>query len=126
MDITAELDAMRVDVQGCALVAYTDLSSQLVLSTSAAANPVQEEMNALSQAAHLALDGAIAEGAAVSWGGETPAELAFLMTGAEVRLFLRSPANSSEALIAVCAPDVDLERAVSEARATLARIGGQG
>ena len=126
MDITAELDAMRADIQGCALVAYTDLSSQLVLSTSAASNPVQEEMNALSQAAQLALDGAFAEGAAASWGGGDPAEMAFLMTGAEVRLFLRSPANSAEALVAVCAPDADLEAVVAEARATLARIGSEG
>ena len=63
MDITAELDAMRADVRGCALVAYTDLASQLVLCTSAASKPVQEEMNALSQAAQLTLDGAYAEGA---------------------------------------------------------------
>ncbi len=126
MDITAELDAMRADVRGCAIVAYADLSSQLVLSTSAVSTPLQEEMNALSQAARLALDGAIAEGAAPSWGGQVPPEMAVLMTGAEVRLFLRSPANVSEALVAVCAPDADLEAAVAQARATLARIGSQG
>lgn len=126
MDITAELDAMRADVQGCALVAYTDLSSQLVLSTSAASKPVQEEMNALSQAAQLALDGTIAEGAAPSWGSQAPPEMAVLMTGAEVRLFLRSPANTSEALVAVCAPDANLEAVVTQARATLARIGSEG
>ncbi|MEM7718206.1 MAG: hypothetical protein AAF222_03325 [Pseudomonadota bacterium] len=126
MDITAELDAMRADVQGCALVAYADLSSQLVLCTSAASNPAQEEMNALSKAAQLALDGEFAAGAAPSWGGEAPAEVSVLMTGAEARLFLRAPNNPTEALMCVCAPDIDLEAAVAEARATLQRIGSQG
>lgn len=126
MDITAELDAMRADVDGCALVAYTDLSSQLVLCTSADTKTVQEEMNALSQAANLALEGAFAEGAKPSWGGEPSAQVAVLMTGAEARLFLRSPANPTEALIAVCAPDIDLEAAVNGAQATLQRIVSKG
>ncbi|MEM6387971.1 MAG: hypothetical protein AAF718_17230 [Pseudomonadota bacterium] len=126
MDITAELDAMRADVQGCALVAYTDLTSQLVLCTSAASKPAQEEMNALSQAAQLALDGTYAESAAPSWGGSTPAELSVLMTGSDARVFLRAPENPAEALMCICAPDTDLEVAVKEARATLQRIASQG
>lgn len=126
MDITAELDAMRADVQGCALVAYTDLSSSLVLCTSAASKPVQEEMNALSQAAQLALDGAYAEGAEPTWGGTSPAEISVLMTGAEARLFLRAPGNPAEALVCVCAADTDLDAAVRQAQATLQRIASQG
>lgn len=126
MDITAELDAMRADLRGCALVAYTDLTSQLILSTSAASKPVQEEMNALSKAAHLALEGGFAEGAAPSWGGTPPVETAVLMTGSEARLFLRSPSNPDEALVCVCAADTDLDAAVTEARAVLQRIASQG
>lgn len=126
MDITAELDAMRADVRGCALVAYTDLTSQLVLCASAASKPVQEEMNALSQAAQLTLDGPYAEGAAAVWDATTPAEVSILMTGSEARLFLRSPSNTAEALVCVCAADTDLEAAVIEARATLQRIASRG
>lgn len=126
MDITAELDAIRAEMQGCTLVAYADLSSQLVLCTSAAAKPAQEEMNALSKAAQLALDGAYAEGAAPSWNATAPAELSVLMTGSEARLFLRAPENPVEALMCVCAPDTDLEAAVTQARAALARIASQG
>lgn len=122
MDITTELDAMRADVRGCVLVAFTDLTSQLVLSSSSASKPAQEEMNALSQACHLALDGVYADGARVAWGSEAPAETAVLMTGAEARIFLRSPGNAGEALICVCAPDTDLETAVAQGRATLDRI----
>ncbi|MEO1537304.1 MAG: hypothetical protein AAFR73_06200 [Pseudomonadota bacterium] len=126
MDITAELDAMRADVQGCALVAYADLSSQLVLCTSAASKPAQEEMNALSQAAQLALDGAYAESAAPVWGSTARAELSVLMTGAEARLFMRAPENPSEALMCVCAADADLEAVVGQARAALQRIASKG
>ena len=122
MDITPELDKMRSALQGCSLVAYTDLSSQLVLCTSAATTPMQEEMNALSQAAQLALDGAFAEGAAAAWGGAEPAEFAMLMTGEDIRLFLRSPANALEALICVCGPTTDLSEASNQARATLQRV----
>ncbi len=122
MDITTELDAMRADLQGCVLVAFTDLSSQLVLSSSSASKPAQEEMNALSRAAHLALDGAYAEGAAAGWDGAPAADTAVLMTGSEARVILRSPGNPAEALVAVCAPDTNLETAVSHARATLDRI----
>ena len=125
MDITAELDAMRADVQGCALVAYTDLTSQLVLCTSSASKPAQEETNALSKAAQLALDGSYAESAGSVWGSTAPAEVSVLMTGADARLFLRSPSNPSEALMCVCAPDIDLESAVTQARATLQRIAEQ-
>lgn len=122
MDITAELDALRTELQGCSLVAFTDLNSQLVLCSSAASQPLQEELNALSASAQLALDGAFAEGAAPVWGGENAAEVAMLMTGDEIRMFFRSPGNSSEALICVCSASTDLDAAATEARAGLARI----
>lgn len=126
MNVTEELDAMRAEVSGCKLVAFTDLSSQLVLCASAVSNPIQDEMNALSAAAHLALDGAYAEGAAPIWNGDAPAEIAMLLTGEEARVFIRSPANPSEALICVCAPDTTLESVVSSGRSTLDRIVSQG
>ena len=128
MNVAAELDEMRSGISGCSLVAFTDLSSQLVLCTSAATKPVQEELNALSLAANIALDGAFAEGAAPLWAEDTeaPAETAVLMTGAEVRVFLRSPGKPNEALVCVCAPDTELDTVVDSARSTLDRILAQG
>lgn len=127
MNVAAELDAMRSEISGCSLVAFTDLSSQLVLCASAASKPVQEELNALSRAANLALDGAFAEGAAPLWadGGKTAPETAVLMTGAEVRVFLRSPGKPNEALVCVCAPDIELDAVVDSGRSTLGRILAQ-
>ena len=124
MNVAAELEEMRSGLAGCSLVAFTDLSSQLVLCASAASKPVQEELNALSEAANMALDGAFAEGAAPLWadGGDVPAETAVLLTGAEVRVFLRSPAKPNEALVCVCAPDTELDAVVDTGRLTLDRI----
>lgn len=127
MNVAAELDEMRSEISGCTLVAFTDLSSQLVLCASAASKPVQEELNALSKAANLALDGAFAEGAAPLWsnGGEATAETAVLMTVSEVRVFLRSPVKPNEALVCVCAPDTELDAVVDSGRLTLGRILAQ-
>jgi hypothetical protein len=127
MNVTAELDAMRAEIPGCALVAFTDLATDLALCTSAVRNPVQEEMNALSQAARIALDGAFAEGAASAWGRdhEDPAEVAMLLTGEEARVFIRSPGKPNEALICVCAPDAPLEDVVARGQTALTRIVAQ-
>lgn len=127
MNVTAELDEMRSGLLGCSLVAFTDLSSQLVLCASAAAKPVQEELNALSKAANLALDGTIAQSAMPVWteGDEAPAETAVLLTGSEVRVFLRSPKKPNEALVCVCAPDIELDAVVETGRSTLDRIMAQ-
>lgn len=127
MNVTAELDEMRSGLLGCSLVAFTDLSSQLVLCASAAAKPVQEELNALSKAANLALDGTIAQSAMPIWteSGEAPAETAVLLTGSEVRVFLRSPKKPNEALVCVCAPDIELDAVVETGRSTLDRIMAQ-
>lgn len=126
MDIAAELDAMRAAIQGCSLAAYTDLSSQLVLCSSAVSTPRQEDINALSAAAELALNGAFAESASPVWGGTAPADIAMLMSSNDVRVFLRSASNPSEALICVCGTDTDLTTAADQARAALARISAAG
>ena len=125
MSVTDALDALRSELSGCALVAYADLNSRLVLSTSAAGHPGQEELDALSSAAQLVLAGAVAEGGAPVWGGDSPADMAMLMTGSEARVFLRAADAAPEALICVCAPNVDLAQVVSMGRATLTRIQGE-
>ena len=128
MSVSDALDAMWSEVPGCSLVAYADLKSQLVLSTSAMAHPGQEELDALSSAARLVLDDVVSEGAATVWSETNPeasAESAMLMTEAEVRVYLRAPGASSEALICVCSPDSDLDRVVACGRETLTRIQGE-
>ena len=124
MSVSDELDALRLEIPGCSLVAFADLSSKIVLTASSAANPAREELDALSVSAHLALDGAIAQGAAGVWANQNdaPAETAMLLNASEARVFMRSPGENPEALICVCAPDCDLEVVVDCARTTLKRI----
>lgn len=118
---------MRTGLKGCTLVAFTDLSSSLVLSTSAASKPVQEELNALGRTASLTLNGAFAEGAAKIWteGDDVPAETAMLLTGSDARVFLRAKNNPNEALVCVCAPNIPLNAVIDSGLATLDRIQAQ-
>ena len=121
MSVSDALDELRAEIPGCSLVAFADLSSKIVLTASAATNPAREELDALSMAAHLALDGALAQGAAPVLGGESSGT-AMLLSASEARVFMRSPGENPEALICVCAPDCNLEVVVDCARTTLNRI----
>ncbi len=125
MSVTDALDALRSELPGCALVAYADLKSKLVLSTSSAAHRGQEELDRLSSAAQLVLDGQVAEGAATVWAeaqAEAPADVAMLLSATDARVFLRAHGDAPEVLICFCAPDSDLARVVVEGRAALKRI----
>lgn len=125
MNVTDALDAMRSEIAGCSMVAFADLKSQLVLSVSALGQPGQEDLDALSNAAQLMLDGVVAEGARTVWAeadAEAPADAAMLLTEADVRVFLKAPGGAPEALICVCASDSDLDRVVQQGRETLARV----
>ena len=125
MDVTETLDAMRSSLPGCSLIAFTDLGSKVVLCTSAAAKPAQEEMDKLSALAELMLAGTMAESAAPVLGAEDArAGCAVLHSEADAKVFLRSPGDADEALICVCSPEVDLDKAVESGRSTLATIVG--
>lgn len=124
MTVGEALETLRSEVSGCTLAAFADMSSRLVLSSSAASKPMQNELDALSVAAAEALDGALAEGTNSVSGhdGSNKPEVAMLMTGLEARIFLRSPENAAEALVCVCAPDSDFAKVLESGRDALQRI----
>jgi len=124
MDVAKALDDMRDAVDGCDLVAFADLSSQMVLRASSATKRGQEEIDALTDAALIALAGPIAEGAAALTGG-APAT-AVTMTQSDVHVYLRSLTGRSEALIAICAANTDVSKIVDHGRETLDRIVAEG
>lgn len=122
MDMTETLDALRSDLPGCSLVAFTDLGSRLVLCTSTGSKPAQEDLDRLSEMAQTVLDGPVAEGAApvlIAGGSDGQAGVAMLVSGQEAKVFLRAPGEAAEALICVCAPDADLKKVVDCGRAAL-------
>ena len=125
MDVTEKLDAMRSELPGCSLIAFTDLGSKLALCSSSAGKPAQEELDRLSELAHVMLDGAVAEGAApvLDGGqGDTRAGTAMLLSGNEAKVFMRAPGEAAEALVCVCAPEADLRKVVDCGRSTLDTI----
>lgn len=127
MSVTDALDALRSELPGCALVAYADLKSKLVLSSSAIGQTGQEELDAQSNVAQLVLDGVVAEGAGAVWSAmspEAPADVAMLLTGRDARVFIRAAGDAPETLICVCAPDSDLAEVVAKGRKTLTVVQG--
>ncbi len=125
MSVTDALDALRSELPGCALVAYADLKSKLVLSSSAVGQTGQEELDTQSNAAQLLLDGVVAEGAGAVWSAtapDAPADVAMLLTGQTARVFIRASGDAPETLICVCAPDSDLAAVVAKGRQTLSVV----
>ncbi len=125
MDVAQALDALRADVAGCELAAFTDLSSKMVLCVSAAGRRAQEELDALSEIAETVLAGSVAEAAQSLIGGQLPAS-AMTMTNVDLRVFLRSPSSENEALICVCAPNTDIGTVMERGKHTFDRIGAAG
>lgn len=122
MDVTGKLDALRADLPGCSLIAFTDLGSSLVLSTSAASKPPQEELDRLSELAQVMLDGAMAEGASpllAGGEGDRRAGLAMLVSAGDAKVFLRAPGEVAEALVCVGAPDMNFAKVVDCGRSAL-------
>lgn len=125
MDVTKTLDAMRAELPGCSLVAFTDLGSKLVLSSSSAAKPAQEELDRLSDLAQTMLEGSLAEGAKPlleAGEGDRRAGTAMLLSMNDTKVFLRAPGDSPEALVCVCSTDADIGKVVDCGRSTLDRI----
>lgn len=129
MNVMEALDALRDHVPGCSVAAFTDLSSRLVLCASSAVRTGQEDLDALSQAAALLLDGALAEGAGPVWSEAAPgaaAGTAMLLSDAGIRVAMRSSGKPTEALVCLCAPGTDLDRLVGHGRRALDDIQAEG
>ena len=125
MDVTETLDAMRSELPGCSLIAFTDLGSKLVLCSSSVGKPAQEELDSLSELAQTVLDGIVAEGAAPvleNGDGDRRAGTAMLLSGTDAKVFLRAPGDAAEALVCVCAPEADLRKVLDCGRSALDTI----
>lgn len=126
MDVTKELDALRAEVAGCELVAFADLSSEMVLCVSSASRHAQEEIDALSVAAATLLqEGISAEVGAFTGEGGNAMGGAITMTADQVRIFLRSSQEANEVLCCLCAPNVEVHKIMDCGRSVLDRIVSQ-
>ena len=107
------------------MVAFTDLNSKLVLSSSAAVNPSREELDQLGMAAGSLLRGPMAESTSDVADGDGGADTAMTLTQGEMRIFLTCAGSANEALVCVCAPTANLAEAVGNGRDALGRILAQ-
>ena len=121
MDVTKVLDGLRADVEGCDLAAFADLNTRMILCVSSTSRHAQEELDALTETAATVLDGSVAEGAKALLSDQT-ALTAMTFTQVDARIYLRASASDSEALICLCAPDVDLVKSVNRGTLALTEI----
>ena len=121
MDVTARLDSLRADLVGCDLVAFADLTTQVVLCVSAAARHAQEELDALTSTAVSVLRGSVAEGGQALLGGAS-AQTVVSLTPVGMQVFLQSTNSDNEALICICAADADLAKTIARGSEALEDI----
>jgi hypothetical protein len=121
MGIADDLTALRRDFPGCRVVTFADLSSGLVLFTSAEARLPQERLDAFFRRAASLLNGPAANAGAAVLG--TPIHHAVVPEGDGLLMALRSPAEPDEVVICQCDADIDLSAFAARAAGALARLG---
>jgi hypothetical protein len=122
--VLRHLAALREEIDDCQLVALVDLSSAIVLGVSARDKRPQEKLDAYCETAAELLVGKTALIFAGALDTQQPADLSqsVISTKDQTTVFLRSATETSEALILVCAPTVDISQVLSTAKTKLATI----
>ncbi len=101
------LDEVQISCPGCSVVAFADLSTNMVLLTNSDCDLARDELNALSVQARASL----------AAGTE-----AFLGTDDGFHLFLRAQSNDADALICVCDRGADIPVLMQTLRTALTEI----
>jgi hypothetical protein len=101
------------------LVAFADLSSRMILSSTGTLSTTQEHLDRLCDQARASFDDPIFA-LTVEAFGEPNGSMVFGTDG--VRVFLRSEAEPSDALCCICDHSIDLAAFVTKIRETLDSI----
>ena len=126
MTVNEELEALRSARPGCDLVGYADLGSGMVLTSVGRTSRPREVMDALAAEAVAMLDGgSLPELLRLLGPGAERLDEAVTMSPDRAHVFVRSPSEASEAIVAVCTPSTPLDPLIAEARALLARFGAE-
>ncbi|MGJ8622129.1 MAG: hypothetical protein ACSHW1_05075 [Yoonia sp.] len=115
--VVEELDQLRDAYEGCQLIAFGDLSTQMILITDSQSNLTREALDQLCAQASLVLG----SGKKVALGTQ-PSQKALLSDATSLRVFLRASAEPHDVLCCLSTPDLDVERFVADADACLRRI----
>ncbi|MGB5557921.1 MAG: hypothetical protein WBN04_07900 [Paracoccaceae bacterium] len=122
--ILDQLKALREEFAECQVVALADLSSGIVLCVSAKDKQPQERLDALCATAAELLDGktAVSFANALELPQVSAVRQSVVTTQSETIIFLRSPADTPEALICVCSPTIDVAAMLEAAKTKFDRI----
>jgi hypothetical protein len=121
MGIADQLTALRRDFPACRVATFADLSSGLVLFTSAASRVPQDRLDALSNRARALFAGSAGEAGAALLGG--PVQEAVFADEDGLVVLVRSPTEPDEAMICHCDAGIDLAAFAARARRELAALG---
>lgn len=125
MNIVERLDCVRQEFPECQIVAYADLSTNMILSTSTAMELRQEYVESLCDSAVDALGGqsSLPLQGALGEGGDADVFQVIIIDPTEVHIFLRSTTSPMDALCCVCSPLINLGAFLTGARLQLDEIG---
>jgi hypothetical protein len=121
MGIADQLTALRRDFPACRVATFADLSSGLVLFTSASSRLPQDRLDALSSRARALFAGPAGQTGAALLGG--PVQQAVMSDAEGLIVLVRSPAEPDEAMICHCDADIDLPAFAARAQRELAALG---
>ncbi|MBV1867955.1 MAG: hypothetical protein KUG69_08635 [Marinosulfonomonas sp.] len=124
MSTLDQMDELRQGFPGCRAVALADMSSGIVLCVSSANKHPQEQLDALCATANEFFNGAPAGkmfGVLENDKKSNP-EQGMTITPSETCVYLRSPADLMETLVAICNADVDITQFTQSARRTFEQI----
>jgi len=115
--VVEELDALRGAFAGCETLAFADLSTRMILVTDTSANLPRETLDGLCAEAAMMLgaNGKVAL-------GETPSDAALVASKDAMRVFLRAASEPNDVLCCICAPELDVEAFLVDARDRLNRM----
>ena len=111
------LDDLKQSDPSCQMLAFADLSTQMILVTDSSASHPREQLDALCTEAATLLGGR-----KKPILGTEPTNTAIWSTQSSVRVFLRAAGEPDDVLCCVCAPDVNVDKFVARASACLAQI----
>ncbi len=126
MKLAEKLDQLRQKFPECQTLAFADISTGMVLCSSAAETSRQEYLDSLCDVAVDMLNRDSAKRVNDAFAREDDAGIyqAIIIETAEIGVFLKSTNNPSEALCGVCTPGIELEAFIQGARENLDEFGG--
>lgn len=119
MGVEDELEALRADFPGCAVIAFADLDTRLVLVSSGESAARRDTLDRLCA-------GAVELFAMAERAGVTAPDTVLRSEAGRIEVSLRDPNSPNDALCAICAMETDLGGYLSRARDVLRTLGDSG